>query len=133
MGKKFLEINKYEDAYNFLQKGCNLNDAESCFLAGVLEYNRKSDKSAEFYFSKSCNLDSENGCFYKKLYFSNLKKFSEKELDQLYQYYCKRDNEEACALSYLLKYKDSESENYTQLLNLCERRKLEKHVFLSPS
>jgi len=129
-GKKLLELNKYDDAYKILEQGCNLNEAESCYLAGVLEYNKKNERSAKFYFNKSCQLDSENGCFYTKIYFSNFKALTSADQGHFFNYYCKRGNEESCAFSYLHHYENSRDEkDYNSLVELCEVKRIGEACF----
>jgi len=133
VGKKLLNLKKYEDAYKILEKGCNLNEGEACYLAGVLEYNKKNESSANFYFSKGCQLDSDSSCFYKSLYYSDFKSMDESHKVNFFSHYCKMGNLESCAFNYLFKLEDSfNDDTYKKLVDLCDIKSIgEACYFLS--
>ncbi|XP_037935557.1 cytochrome c oxidase assembly factor 7 homolog [Teleopsis dalmanni] len=58
-------------AYNYYEKGCNLNDSESCLHSGLLLVSRSMPKQMDRdvpkgleYLTKSCDMDNGTACFY---------------------------------------------------------------------
>ena len=63
--KGFGKIKKdHKLAIKFYQKGCSLNDADSCTLLGYEAYKNKDIKKAKKLLQKACKLGNKDACNY---------------------------------------------------------------------
>lgn len=60
-----------KSAYNYYEKGCNLNDSDSCLHSGLLMVSRSMTKEVERnvpkgleFLTKSCDMNNATACFY---------------------------------------------------------------------
>jgi len=54
----------HEKALKFYQKGCELNDADSCTLLGYYEYKNGDKEKAKKLLKKACELGNKDACNY---------------------------------------------------------------------
>jgi cytochrome c oxidase assembly factor 7 len=98
----------YPKAFEYFQKGCHLDDASSCFFAGLMcIFDNKNTKIKQDYpqgmgfLNKSCEKGSGNSCHYLSgMYFLGVPDVLEKNLTSAYEYShkaCDLGNIYACA------------------------------------
>lgn len=110
----------YEAAFDSFSKGCELNDAASCYDIGAIHWNGVSSKSskslAQKYFQKSCNLKLSEGCYGLALALSKANLASnESNLVNEYFIIACQNHYQAC-FQYTILFGNPESKQYDSVI-----------------